>query len=506
MAARGRLRAVDAPRRRAVGYIRESTEEQGRGYSPEAQRQAISRYAEQNGLELVEEYVDFETGRSAAKRSDFQRLLTDAEAGRFECVLVFHTSRFARNLIEAKHYKTLLRSELGIDVVSVTQPLGAHHDDPSSYLSESMQEMFDEYQSRTIAFWSRVGLKEKARRGYLTGSLPWGYRKGPDEIAEPDPERAPLLARVYERYATGEESDRTLAAWLNQQGARTAKNRLFTPDTVRELLLNVAYCGYVSARRDQSKTIKGLHEPLISEDLFDRVQQIRKLRARHRNPGRPSNRYVLRGIAYCERCKAKMHGQGTGRHGEPRYYCSTRRATGECDQPLVRAADVETQLADFLKGVHPGKRVIDTILRTLKQGDGDTAGGAREQAGITKRLERLRDLYELGDIDRANYLSRRDALERQLQQLSPPELLDLTAARRVLNDFAILWDDAADDPAARRQLIAFLFDAVWLDDNHVVAVQPKKAFAPFFASGPGGKKSARLKERERRDSNPRPPA
>ena len=131
---------------------------------------------------------------------------------------------------------------------------------------------------------------------------------------------------------------------------------------------------------------------------------------------------------------------------------------------------------------------------------------ARERAAITKRFERLRDLYELGDIDRADYMTRRDSLQRQLQQASPPELIDLTAARRLLEDFATFWNDAADDNDARRQLIAFLFDAVWLDDNHVIAVQPKKAFAPFFASGHGGKKSARLEEQERRDSNPRPPA
>ena len=58
-------------------------------------------------------------------------------AGRFDCVLVFHSSRFARNTIEAKRYKKLLREELGIDVVSVTQPLGGNADDPAAFLAES---------------------------------------------------------------------------------------------------------------------------------------------------------------------------------------------------------------------------------------------------------------------------------------------------------------------------------------------------------------------------------
>jgi site-specific DNA recombinase len=160
--------------RRAVAYVRESTEEQGRGYSPDGQRQAIARYATDHGLALGDEYLDFETGRQADKRPGFQRLIEDAMEHRFDVVLVFHTSRFARNTVEAKRYKKLLRSELGIDVISVTQPLGADADDPAAFLSESVHEIFDEYYSISLSFWTKMGLREKARQGLLTGSLPWG--------------------------------------------------------------------------------------------------------------------------------------------------------------------------------------------------------------------------------------------------------------------------------------------------------------------------------------------
>lgn len=74
--------------RRAASYIRESTEEQGRGYSPDGQRQAIARYAANHGMQLVEEYIDFETGRHADKRPDFQRLIEHAMEHRFEIVLI----------------------------------------------------------------------------------------------------------------------------------------------------------------------------------------------------------------------------------------------------------------------------------------------------------------------------------------------------------------------------------------------------------------------------------
>ncbi|MGH2865670.1 MAG: recombinase family protein [Solirubrobacteraceae bacterium] len=248
--------------------------------------------------QLVEEYPDFETGREADKRPDFQRLTSDAMERRFDVVLVFHTSRFARNTVEAKRFKKLLRSELGIDVISVTQPLGVDADDPAAFLSESVHEIFDE----SLSFWTKMGLREKARQGKLTRSLPSGYVKGEEEIASPDPEKASFVLRMFEMYATGLHTDRTLAAWLNVNDQRTARGRAFGVDTVRETLCNTAYCGYGSARQDTSKTIKGLHEAIVPEALFDRVQEMRRQRARNLKPGRPSQRYLLRGLARCERC------------------------------------------------------------------------------------------------------------------------------------------------------------------------------------------------------------
>lgn len=94
----------------AAAYIRESTEEQGQGFSPDAQRQAIGRFAAENDFELVGEYCDYHSGwRKSEARPDFQRLMADAAEGRFDVVLVFHTSRFARSQVEARQYKKMLR-------------------------------------------------------------------------------------------------------------------------------------------------------------------------------------------------------------------------------------------------------------------------------------------------------------------------------------------------------------------------------------------------------------
>ena len=493
--------------KRAVAYIRESTEEQGRGYSPEGQRQAIARYAAEHGLALLDEYVDFESGRAAEKRTGFQQLIEDAIAAKFDCVLVFHSSRFARNTIEAKRYKKLLRTELGIDVISVTQPLGGDADDPASFLAESVHEIFDEYYSVSLSFWTKMGLKEKARQGLLTGSLPWGYRKGQDGIAEPDPERALLVHRMFELYASGRHTDRTLAEWLNSEGQRTTRGRLFGSDTVREMLCNAAYCGYVSSRRDRSKTIRGRHQPIVDEGLFDRVQELRRGRARTMHPGRPSQRYLLRGLAHCERCHSKMQGTAVGRRMEPRYLCSGRRTSHSCDQPTIRAEVVEQQLVEFVGDFKPEPHLKREVLaRLADEANPETADVKRRRGALEERLRRLRDLYEFGDLERPDYLARRNAIQGELAEIAPRPLPDLEQAKQVLDDFSIFWRQETD-PQAKRELLHLVFERVWLDAGHVVAVTPKDAFAPYFQK-PKEKTAAKAmcKRRERRDSNPRPPA
>lgn len=469
----------EQPSRRAVAYIRESTEEQGRGYSPDGQRQAIARYATDHGMQLTEEYLDFETGRLADKRPGFRRLIEDAMERRFDVVLVFHTSRFARNTVEAKRYKKLLRSELGIDVISVTQPLGTNADDPAAFLSESVHEIFDEYYSVSLSFWTKMGLREKARQGLLTGSLPWGYIRGEDGIATPDPEKAPYVRRLFEMYATGQHTDRTLTAWLNVNEQRTARGRAFGVDTVREMLCNA---GYVSARRDRSKAIKGLHEPIVEEDLFDHVRQMRRQRARNLHPGRPSPRYLLRGIAHCRRCHARMQGTTGGRKLEARYYCSTRRADRSCDQPIAKAEHVERQLAQFITGFAPGKGIREEILRRLAcDAAPESAEAATRRAALEERLRRARDLYELGDLERPEYIARRDSIHAELNALTPQPTPDLDQAQQILEDFTVFWENE-QDPKAKRSFLQLIFQGVWLDENRVVAVQPKPSFLPFFES------------------------
>jgi hypothetical protein len=89
------------------------------------------------------------------------------------------------------------------------------------------------------------------------------------------------------------------------------------------------------------------------------------------------------------------------------------------------------------------------------------------------------DLYELGDLDRPEYIARRDAIHAELDALAPEPTANLDQAGKVLEDFAIFWSTETD-PAAKRQFLSLVFGGVWLDHDRVVAVQPKPSFLAFF--------------------------
>lgn len=285
-----------------------------------------------------------------------------------------------------------------------------------------------------------------------------------------------------------------MAAWLNAKGARTARGRAFGKDTVREMLLNAAYCGYVTALRSKDRSIRGLQEPIVPEALFDRVQEIRAWRARVLKPGRPSEAYLLRKLLYCERCGARMHGSKGSSGKVRRYQCSTRRYGRNCGQPIVRAEPLEAQMVDWLRGFQPDDKLRATVFASLRGAAMCDEGGELRRRELLDQLDRLRDLYVMGDLSKSEYVLRRQAIEEEVERLGPPADLDLSRAEAILRDFARFWE-VEPSPAERRRLIASLFDRVWQDGGVIVAVKPREPFVRYFKAVGKTAKSGKGKAR-----------
>ena len=138
----------------------------------------------------------------------------------FDVLLVYHTSRFARNRADAIRYKQELRG-LGKTVVFVSQGIISGND--NDFLNEGINEVLDEHYSRNLSRWIEDGLRMKHEAGAANGKPPLGYRSekldsGKRERKVPDPETMPVLVELLRSYATGKHSYYSLATHLNSLG------------------------------------------------------------------------------------------------------------------------------------------------------------------------------------------------------------------------------------------------------------------------------------------------
>ena len=157
----------------AACYIRVSTEDQTE-YSPEAQRRALEHYARQHQLTISPEHVYIDagiSGRRAETRPAFMAMIAAAKKRPppFSVILVHKFDRFARNREDSIVYKSMLRRQCGVQVVSITEHL---EDDKMSLILEAMLEAMAEYYSINLGDEVRKGMREKARRGELQTAPP----------------------------------------------------------------------------------------------------------------------------------------------------------------------------------------------------------------------------------------------------------------------------------------------------------------------------------------------
>jgi DNA invertase Pin-like site-specific DNA recombinase len=256
---------------RAAAYRRVSSEEQVEGYSLDAQTRAIRLYCESHGWSILHEYSD--EGKSArtddlGKRPAFARMLADAEAGRFDVIVVHKLDLFARNLrVTLETLERLDRA--GVAFVSIGEQMD--FTTPIGKVILATLAAFAQYYSDNLSNKTKKGKHERKAQGLYNGLLPFGATKNKDGLPVPDPETYPGLLLAMCTAAQG-KSDRDVADALNEAGYRTTGNRghnLFSKDTVRPILTNRFYLGELPD--GDGGWLPGKQAPMLDEDLFEQV-------------------------------------------------------------------------------------------------------------------------------------------------------------------------------------------------------------------------------------------
>lgn len=312
--------------RLGAAYIRESRKDSLQGYSPKTQLQRVLEDAASRRIYVAWEnvFLDNISGRHD-RRPAFLDLMALARSRRIAAVLVFHTSRFARNVGLARRWKEELR-RIGVEVIAgnlreldVTTPEGK--------LMETVQEAFDQYHSDSTGSWLVVSLRTKHEEGEPLGPLPETFYKVPIAGANgtvtyeirAHPELAAIVlegARMYvarnrggRRYGFGD-----LAQWSRAQGHRTPSGRVFTDEWWRNALANPLNAGYVAYKRKQLRARGGAElrkarcEGFMPLALYQQVQQTR-IRNTKSGGRPPANRVYVLTPMVCGECAGRDGGR-----------------------------------------------------------------------------------------------------------------------------------------------------------------------------------------------------
>lgn len=440
----------------AAAYIRVSTEEQTE-LSPASQLVEIRRWAAAHGYVVPEEYVFADegiSGRRVTGRDAFRRMIGAAKTKPkpFDAILLWKFSRFARNRDDAVMYKSILRKQLEIEVISISEPMA---EGKMGIITEALIEAMDEYYSINLAEEVKRGMEEKHRRGELQSNPSYGYAVK-DHVLTPKEPEAAYVKEIFRRYLDG-AGPYTIARWLNDAGQRTHRGGRFQNRTVEYILRNPVYIGKLRwnpsgrSRRDFSDggavLVDGHHEPLVDVETFDAVQtRLDVWKAAHRYKGKPADvqRDWLVGLVRCSSCG------GTMIFAKPHYWKCNNYVRGACrtsqhiTDPLLKASILRRLQRD----AETGAGLTFTVVRATDGGDAELASLSAARERTLKMLDRLRDAYLSGADTVEEYKAGKAALQRKLTELED----QLAAAEKQSRSLAT--------PAALRRSIRAALDTL----------------------------------------------
>lgn len=342
----------------AAAYIRVSTDDQVE-FSPDSQRKALKNYADKNGMLLPSEFIFLDegiSGKNTKKRTAFNTMIALAKTKPkpFDVILVWKFSRFARNREDSVVYKSMLRKELNIDVVSISESVG---DDKMSILFEAMIEAMDEYYSINLAEEVKRGMTEKAKRGGVLSIPPFGYTvKDGQFIVVPD--EAAVIKRVFSDYVNGKGFLR-IAKELNEIGVTTHRGNKIENRTVEYWLNNPTYIGKTRWNPDGALSRNyfadtaiisdSTHTPIIDTDTWEAAQRLMKQQkekyCKYYTSERKKLSHWLVGILRCEKCGATLSNQNG-------YFVCSGRGKGLCEgNGYISARKAENIVLSLLSDV-----------------------------------------------------------------------------------------------------------------------------------------------------------
>lgn len=471
----------------AAAYIRVSTDDQIE-YSPESQRKALYAYAKAHDIIIPEEFVFADEGISgrSTRRPAFQRMIGTAKLrpAPFEVILVWKFSRFARNREDSIVYKSMLRKQCGIEVVSISEPVG---EDKTSILIEALLEAMDEYYSINLAEEVVRGMSEKARRGGTLGKLAYGYRSEHGH-AVIDSETAEVVRKIFRDFESGVPVKR-IAFDLNECGIPSSSGKKWEGRTVEYILRNPFYIGtthwtpekvkgkHAETISEQTILTEGTHEPIIGKELFEHCQErIAENKRRHIYKAHPEHGkvFALKGLVRCSACGSTLVSGGNNGVQCHMY------AKGACKKShfITKAKLDEIVIAKLEADLRSGTFYIP-IEDPPEEPSAEDILNDQTIAKLEMQLMRVKEAYAAGIDTIEEYKENKERIMQRLETVrrkaKPRRIVrksaeQLRIQRETIADGIAIYKSDVDDSIKNETLKCFLYAVTFHSDTKEVVI------------------------------------
>ncbi len=403
----------------------------GESNSISNQKEILSEYAKRNGFLHPHFFIDDGISGTTFERADFKRMQSMIENGEISTVIVKDLSRFGRNYLQVGEYLEIKYPTMGVRFIAIQENVDTAKESGTEMMPFS--NIFNEWYAAQTSKKIRAVNQMKAAKGQrVSSSVPYGYMKNPDDkrkwlIDEPAAEivrkifnlclagKGPSqIARQLEKekvltptayyHSIGKKTSNPLPAniygWRDSSIEQILENRQYTGCTVNGKSTTVSYKVHkvIEIPKEEYQVIPDTQEAIISENIWLRVQELRKNKRRNTATGRKS---LFSGLVYCADCGSKLHfcAAKSLKKNQEFFRCANYKdGRGSCSIHYIRdvvlemiVKDAVSELADFVRCYEP----VFLYLQAQKHSEFEKNQMKKLKSAIERSKKRISDLDKL---------------------------------------------------------------------------------------------------------------
>ena len=494
-----------------AAYARVSTEKESQVESFEKQIEFFNEFTKKNGYELYKLYADEGiSGKQIKHRKQFQAMMQDAKAKKFEKVVVKDVSRFARNTVDLLQSIRELKS-YGIEVDFLNN--GEIMEGGSEFILTILGAMAQQ-ESANMSKRVKFGKDITAQKGRVP-NIVFGYDKIPDEryTLKINEEEAQIVKEIFENYVYKGMGTTKIAWELNERGIRTKKTKSrWVQTSIVRMLKNPIYTGRVTNKKSEvtdfiTGTRKDLPEEewivvekpemrIISDELFNKAQEILAQRSTEfkLNCKREKTSYVFSTLIYCKHCgysyrRTKRKYTENGKE-YIRWVCSGRNSMGVSSCPNTTVIDEEELLnaiKEYLKSIISNKKEFmksvqkefDKITKLRENNERSEKSLLQEIEKITIKKQKYMEMFQneiinIQELKKYTNPLNEDIsrLERELKLITS-EIKEKDVLEKELTRTISTIDDILNNETITNAMLKTIIDVIEVDSDANIEVRLK---------------------------------